>query len=344
MQERKQDSAGFADVRNPSGGFTLVELLVVIAIIGILIALLLPAVQMAREAARRAQCANNLKQLGVAALNFESANGRFPPGYLGPIPQTNSAPSFDDAQYVTLFAYLLPYIEHQATYDIFAPMTEAPWLLLDVDRIGKNPSGTPIQWWTYDIGWEAAHEHISAFLCPSAISSYEDVNAVVHIRFNGSDAYVFTATGFTNGAGKDLGVTYYMGCAGRVGKVSTSQYNMVWDQYSGVFYNRSKVSIRDIADGTSKTFLFGEVLGQGIWSGTEEVAYEPYAWMGAGVCWTAPSLFGSGTAPARFGSNHPDTINMVNADGSVVPINPEIKQIIFWDLSSIAGGEPDTNY
>src|SRR5262245_3923829 len=92
-------------------GFTLIELLVVMAIIAILVALLLPAVQAVREAARRSQCANNLKQIGLALHNFEGGFGKLPPGGVWNVNGTNNKGS--------IYVYLLPYFEQQALYDAF---------------------------------------------------------------------------------------------------------------------------------------------------------------------------------------------------------------------------------
>src|SRR4051812_28697236 len=93
--------------------FTLVELLVVIAIIGILVALLLPAIQAAREAARRAKCQSNLHNLGLAALNFESAKKRLPTGFLATGPSTIESWGWG--------VFILPYIEEQGIYDQLRP-------------------------------------------------------------------------------------------------------------------------------------------------------------------------------------------------------------------------------
>jgi prepilin-type N-terminal cleavage/methylation domain-containing protein/prepilin-type processing-associated H-X9-DG protein len=105
------------NVTNSNRGFTLVELLVVIAIIGVLVALLLPAIQAAREAARRAQCANNMKQLGLAVQLHHDAKRAYPPGR-----------NATDTKSVSWAYYSLPYLEQQAiyqayqpTFDVFAP-------------------------------------------------------------------------------------------------------------------------------------------------------------------------------------------------------------------------------
>jgi prepilin-type N-terminal cleavage/methylation domain-containing protein len=100
----------------PRRGFTLVELLVVIAIIGILVALLLPAVQAAREAARRCHCQNNLTQLGLAVHNYEFAQEKLPAGVLNPDGPIRSEP---DGRHVGWIVQILPYIEELTVYNLF---------------------------------------------------------------------------------------------------------------------------------------------------------------------------------------------------------------------------------
>ena len=106
-----------AERKTTPAGFTLVELLVVIAIIGMLVGLLLPAVQQAREAARNLQCKNNMRQLGLAALNHETTSGHFPTGGWGYDWVGNPEYGFSSTQPGGPFFNLLPYLEQTALYN-----------------------------------------------------------------------------------------------------------------------------------------------------------------------------------------------------------------------------------
>lgn len=163
--------------RTPHRAFTLVELLVVIAIIGILIALLLPAVQAAREAARRSQCVNNLKQLVLACHNYHAAYGVFPARQFGPGFRTDTQDSFP-AGYCHYSAYLAlaPFTEQKALYD--------------------KVISTPLQPWD-----AAVNVNVSGYICPSQgvfptnLANGTDVFGQINYMFCGGDCPVYSFPG-----------------------------------------------------------------------------------------------------------------------------------------------------
>ena len=143
--------------RRPLHGFTLVELLVVIAIIGILVALLLPAIQAAREAARRASCLNNFKQVGVAMHGHHAARGHFPvgidmwaPGAPCSIPRSHPGVNTDDYTGWGWATYILPYLEEKAIYDQI--------------EFGDEGHAGPV---TTRVNFRAAGQTVETYLCPS---------------------------------------------------------------------------------------------------------------------------------------------------------------------------------
>jgi prepilin-type N-terminal cleavage/methylation domain-containing protein len=141
--------------------FTLVELLVVIAIIGILVALLLPAIQAARAAARRTQCQSQIKQVGLALHNYHSTNNIFPPGMqTTPLPPNRAANNIRHRP--NWIMYILPYLEEQALYDSFHPDV---WDLKKTVTVSPNPGGLG------DVNRIPRGTQIPTLLCPEDVSN-----------------------------------------------------------------------------------------------------------------------------------------------------------------------------
>ncbi len=228
-------------------GFTLVELLVVIAIIGVLIALLLPAVQAAREAARRMQCSNNLKQLALATHNYHDINNAFPPDGF---PEYNGGTR--NRHWMGVFARLLPFYEQGALY---ATLNFSK----NFKRFTSGFSGTQLDTPTDSAlpNEDAARNRMATLLCPS------------------SDELMSSDSGERDTA--QWYTTHYLGVAGAAGEKApdyVEDYRALtkWNGTSissaksgqelagnGLIYSGSNAGFFTLNDGSSNTFIFGEL-------------------------------------------------------------------------------------
>ncbi|QDT63053.1 DUF1559 domain-containing protein [Calycomorphotria hydatis] len=212
------------------GGFTLIELLVVIGIIAILIALLLPAVQQAREMARRSSCKNNLKQIGLAMHNYHDAHKTFPPG-LAVFDRQKEDPPVDDighrfySRHPAWGFFLLPYLEQPAIYEM------QDFVLNGVGASGYGTLDTPTD--ANGLG-----ETLPVFSCPTDIKPTQETLTLGGGSY-GTSSYA-ACRGNSNRGGQTVGLPYFA-------------------ERSGLFWLNSRVRIRDITDGTSSTIMVGEV-------------------------------------------------------------------------------------
>jgi len=297
-------------MKNSRKGFTLVELLVVIAIIGVLIAMLLPAVQAVREAARRTTCVNNLRQIGLATLNFESANTHFPPASISrkpndPIDIFRRGSEDRDGSHVTALVFILPFLEQDNLHT-----------LIDAD-LSLTQEGAKA-WWTLTSqegpprSYEAAQTKVSTFQCPSS----GEPERIVVFR----NGLTISRLGNFDSIG---GPTNYLGNVGYRGSRSVDGQELIpagrIRDLRGPLGDRTKETFGSMTDGSSNIVLFGETAE---FETSSDDAKWLSSWMGASWSYSFPGFNRMAISPDKtfrtssFSSNHTGGANLVYCDGS----------------------------
>ncbi|MDB5350396.1 MAG: prepilin-type N-terminal cleavage/methylation protein [Planctomycetota bacterium] len=280
-------------------GFTLIELLVVIAIIGVLVALILPAVQQAREAANRTKCLNNLHQLAIAGQTYHDAYGYFPSGWHCDTNDPNCIPQSAQAYMWSGLTGLFLKMEQENLYNEI------------------NFSCPP----TFPENRTSVRRQLDALQCPSKGKATNANSGVIQTP---------------DGASVRFGPDDYRGnmAAGTIfGCNPTTSNDYLCNQYeNGVTYRNSEVSIADIKDGTSTTIFMGETL-QGTWPDATSSVVR------TAIDRTINRPIPGTNFFTYWGSKHNGQVNFANCDGSVRTIQATIKRQILIKMMTRDGGE-----
>lgn len=317
-------SPGAFRVVHPIGSrtaLTLVELLVVIAIVAVLVGLLLPSIQAARETARRISCSNNLKQLGLAAHAHHNSMNWLPPGFQShALTHVDSATAWSGGFGVGWNVFLLPFMEQATVFDGFMNALRT-----------KNPHYVPYTPITrgetrWDQGGNQAYKTIiNGVMCPSDMLPSLNPNA-------GKSDDNWPKSNYFAMAGND----------NLRGNWGTLGYDY---KGSGMFWPNSQVSFAHVRDGLSNTLMFGEQSDKesSSWCGVRFGGYFHAALKSSRNGWeyqiNAPPTT-AWTSRHAIRSNHPAGVAFCLADGSVVFISEMIAASLYEGLGTRAGREP----
>jgi prepilin-type N-terminal cleavage/methylation domain-containing protein/prepilin-type processing-associated H-X9-DG protein len=319
--------------------FTIVELLVVIAIIGILLALLLPAVQATRESARRFQCMNNLKQLGLGVLQHVDVHQQYPTGGWGWYWIGDPDRGFKKRQPGGWFYNILPYIEENKLS--LLPSDSDQYNVSEKQKVGANT---------------LAKTPVPLINCPSRrpCTTFAKPDGGTFVAFNSADNTPEDNVAARGDYAANSGSQYYDEFfAGPTSLTEGDNPSFAWHdtrQCTGISFERSDIRPEQIRDGTTHTLMLGEKYlnhihyATGLENYDNENAFTGFNNDNFRSTYFPPLRDQAGMSDEfAFGSNHVSTCNFVFCDGSVKSINYSIEQKIFFCLGNRSDGQTITD-